>query len=157
MSAYKTVPEWVGRPHAFQKITPGLLQKKVDEYFANTDKNPLIIQDFIRSGELAGQIVNLEKQRPYTVEGLCIHLGIHVSTFYEWLSPEKDPQYSEIIIHAGYKIKNQHLELGIGNLYNGNLVARLHKISEQVDHTSNGNELKQITGIIFEQKPDNNE
>ena len=157
MSAYKTVPEWVGRPHAFQSITPGLLRKRIDDYFAKIDKDPLIIQDFIKSGELAGQIINLEKQRPYTVEGLCIELGISTATFYNWLSSEKESQYLELIIYASEKIRKQHIELGLGNLYNSNLVARLHKISEQVDHTSNGKELKQITGIIFEQKPDNNE
>jgi hypothetical protein len=52
-------------------------------YFMWCDTNPIYKNELIRSGENAGQIFQVPIDRPYTLRGLCLHLGITVEYLYE--------------------------------------------------------------------------
>lgn len=64
--------ETIGRPKAIP--TPEKLWEYACEYFKRTDENKFLKQDFIRSGERGGQIVELETIRPYTWAGFEAYL-----------------------------------------------------------------------------------
>ena len=59
--------EWrkkVGRPKAIK--TPNQLWKYACEYFQRVEESPFKKQDFIRGGESAGSIVELDTLKPFT-------------------------------------------------------------------------------------------
>ena len=58
------------------KLTPEQIAEGIESYFADCDKA-------IR-GVMVGKRV-AEVSRPYTIIGLCNHLGITKETFYKWL------------------------------------------------------------------------
>jgi len=145
-----------GRQKLFE--SPDHFLNEANKYFEYCDNNTKWVKkDFIRSGELAGQIIDLEIPTPYTIEGLCTFLGITYQTFLNYESLESHKEFFEVFTYVRQKIKNQQLSGATSGIFNANIVSRINGLTEKVDHTSNGKELKQITGIIFEQKPDNNE
>lgn len=44
-------------------------------YFELCDRNPIYKPELIRAGALSGTVMNTPLQRPYTMSGLCLHLG----------------------------------------------------------------------------------
>lgn len=56
--------------------TPGQMWEQALAYFEFCDGNPIENKETLKTGKTQGQVANKEKRRPYTVKGLCLHLGI---------------------------------------------------------------------------------
>lgn len=105
-----------------QFSSPEELKQYIDQYFVECDNNPIIKQDFIKSGEMAGEIIDLKTQRPYTVEGLCIHLGIDRKTLLNYQKRKGYEEFFHVISQAKRRITDQYVSLGLSGGYNASLV-----------------------------------
>lgn len=74
--------------HGRKKLfaTPELFWEASCEYFAWIDAHPWTRNEVIKGGDLAGQIVKIEIDRPYTLTGLCLYLDCST----EWLRHFED-------------------------------------------------------------------
>jgi hypothetical protein len=126
--------------------TPGLLLEKAYEYFNWCDENPWKIKEAIKSGAATGTIIDIPTQRPYTIENLCVYLGINKDTFSEY---SKRDDFSVVTTHVREIIEANQLEGAIVGAYNPNIIARKLGLTEKTDVTSNGKELATITGMII--------
>ena len=125
MAAPKHNQFWKNRSeHGREKLfaTPELLQKAVEEYFNWIDGHPLYLADVIRSGDAAGTIVKIPKQRPYTLTGLCIYLGASESWWKEFRKNPKD--FLSIVTRTEEIIRTQKLEGAAIGAFNANIIAR---------------------------------
>ena len=64
-----------GRRRKF--ATPEQLWEEACEYFEDVMQNPLVAQELMKSGDLAGTKVDMNKMRPFTIKGLCLFLGVN--------------------------------------------------------------------------------
>ena len=69
--------------HGRNKIYDSMddLETNCYDYFKWCDDNPWKKQEPIKSGELAGQTMDINTERPYTIKGLLIHIGISQDTW----------------------------------------------------------------------------
>lgn len=145
MSATKGNQFWKLRAkHGRDKIftTPEILWECATDYFQWVDDNPFYISEakVVSSGKGEGsevQIVEIPKKIPYTMQGLCIYLGVNTKYFNDFtdmlsknesLFNEKDNQlnkdFSEIITRIKEVIYNQKFSGASANIFNANIIAK---------------------------------
>lgn len=117
MSKEKSWRTKTGRPLKFE--TPEELEDKINEYFKEVDENPITKVDFKGKDAIP---VTYKIRRPYTVEGLCLFLGITLQTF---LNYESRDGFLEVVTRARMVIDGQKLEGAMTGEFNPNIVARL--------------------------------
>ena len=135
-----------GRPRRFS--TPEEMQSEIDKYFEYTDKNPLYKSDFIKSGDNAGQIIDIPIKTPYTLEGLCLFININTSIWHKYEKEEEYKEFKEVITYARDRIRGQQIGGGVAGVYDSNLVARINNLRERSDITSDEKPI-QTTQINF--------
>ena len=112
-----------GRDKIFEK--PENLWTAALEYFEWVQDNPLYRNEAIKSGDRAGEIIQIPTERPMTIQGLCIYLDISFETFNNYGS-NQDPwkDFFAIVTRIREIIKDQKLAGAIIGAYNANIVAR---------------------------------
>lgn len=111
----------VGNPGTSKMFdSPQQLQKYIDEYFQSVDNNPVRRIEF--NGKDAVECV-IPVQRPYTLEGLALHLHCTAQTLRNYQMKAGYEDYFEIITRARTKIVQQNLEYGLTGDYNAKIVA----------------------------------
>jgi len=126
-----------GRERIFK--TPQELLNKCYDYFHWCDENPWMKNDVIRSGERTGEIIKIPAQRPYSIETLCVYIGIAKRTFDEYSSRE---DFLPVTTHVREIIESNQLEGAIVGAYNHNIIARKLGLSDKTDITSGGEKLE---------------
>jgi hypothetical protein len=96
----------VGRPLAYED--PKEMEKKIEEYFQECDERE--VEEITKKGE----VVSVRKQRPYTVSGLCLHLGMDRVTLLEY---QKKEEFSNTITRAKLRIENDTEEGMVDSRY----------------------------------------
>ncbi len=95
-------------------------QNKVNEYFDKCDNNPIIDQHWVGKDAIE---VEKKTQCPYTVEGLCLHLGnIDRRTLLNYQKAEGYEEYFHIVQEAKRRITENNIKYGLSGHYNANLV-----------------------------------
>ena len=90
------------------------------EYFEWVERNPLIEEKvFASKGEILTH--NCAKMRAMTITGLCVYLGIDVSTWYDW---KKRDDLSNVIARVEAIIWDQKFTGAAADLLNHNIIAR---------------------------------
>lgn len=105
-----------GRPRKWN--TPADLQAEVDAYFKECDDNPININ------EVAGKdpvIMKVPTQRPYTIEGLCLHLGCDRRTLLNYQVEDGYEEYFHIITRAKQMITEQMITMALAGGFNASL------------------------------------
>lgn len=128
-----------GRKSIFQK--PEVFWKVALEYFAWCQKNPWIKKEAIKSGERAGQLIDIPTERPYTLAGLCIYMNVgthYLDQFKKSKTAEKDEGFSEIITRVEEIIRTQKFEGATVGAFNANIIARDLGLVDKKDHTTDG-------------------
>lgn len=121
-----------GRDRLF--ATPELLWEATCEYFEWVDKHPLYDTDF--RGKDATR-VKIPKQRPYTLQGLCIYLGCNTEYFRQFKKSlgALENDFSSVITRIEEIIYNQKFEGASVGLFNASIIAHdlglLRKQQEQ--------------------------
>lgn len=112
-----------GRDYLF--ATPELLEKEISAYFNWVDAHPWYKVEAVKSGDMAGSLIKIPTQRPYTLSGLCIYLNASESY---WKSFRKTDGLSEdflsIISRTEEIIRTQKFEGAAVGAFNANIIAR---------------------------------
>jgi hypothetical protein len=132
----------IGPPFKFSSAEQ--LQKAANDYFTFVDNNPNYKYEFIRGGDMAGQIIPMPIQRAYINEGFCEFTGITSDTLNDMLNKrgvyaDIEEEIFQTLLHIRDKIKRSQFDGAMENRYNANFVSRLNQLSDNVDVTS-GNE-----------------
>lgn len=107
-----------GRAKKFE--TPAQLQKYIDQYFQSVDNNPIVLKEF--NGKEA-QECERKVQRPYTFEGLALHLGVTIQTLRNYGETKGYEDFFEVISQARTRVVRQNMEYGMAGGYNAKIVA----------------------------------
>lgn len=103
-------------------------------YFKWCDENPIRGARSVRGdGKKDGKKVTEDEMlpRPYTFEGLCLHVGIPDWTMFVTRNKEREG-FEDAIGYIRNKIRRCQIEGGMVGIYRENLTARLNGIAEQV-------------------------
>lgn len=142
----------VGRPRLFED--PKVLQQAIEDYYIWSDRNPWFKNDIIKSGERAGEVVQIPVTRPYTIERLCSFLGVGKNFFEQFEKslaidpPDELPerkkireQLSGIITRMRQDKIAQNLEGAIVYAFNANIIARHLGMVDKKDISTGGESL----------------
>lgn len=116
-----------------KKLTPKQLEDGANDYFEYCRKNPWLKQEMIKSGDMAGTLVAVPTERPYTIEGLCNYLNINRSTFDNYSKQPEYEKYFSTCARIRQIIDNQHLEGGMVGAFNSNIVMRKLGLAEKTE------------------------
>jgi hypothetical protein len=117
---------------------PLVLLKAAGEYFEQVDANPWYKKEAIRGGDLAGKIIDVPTQLPYTQKGLCHFLDIEEQT---WENYGEREEFAPTIRRINAYIYNQKFSGAAIGAFNANIIARELGLKEHTDATSNGESL----------------
>lgn len=124
-----------GRPF---KFTPNELELQFNNYVVwNKEHNKFFKREMLKSGDRAGEIVDIDTTPPLTIVGFCVFLNINKSTFFDWCANSDNP-LNDISIHIREKIELNQLSGACLDLFNPNIVARLNGLNETVDINNTG-------------------
>ena len=164
-----------GRNKIFE--TSEMLWATAVEYFEWCDNHPYLRPEqkkgnisIPRNNELTDEqvdkisnsIVNIETLRPYSIEGLCMYIGVNVQYLNDFENGIKDKDvsllsedeslinkdFSAVITRIKYVIRERQIDGGLIGGYNPMLVARILNLRERTDITSEDKALN-ITNVTF--------
>ena len=117
--------------HGRDKIfsNPDCLLEACEEYFEYQSKQAWFKQEAIKGGEFTGQLVSIPTASPFSIEGLCIFLGVNTKYLNHFeskldLKKELDKDFSNIITYVRDVIFTQKSEGAIVGAYNASIVSR---------------------------------
>jgi len=151
--APKGHPLW-GDPRKPKKYSPEELWTGALDYFKWADENPwLMVEQSKMPQKLSEkmalgmkpsmvkaflkQTVELPKQRPYSIEALCLHLNISRETFDNYSKTKGYETYFDVCRAIRDIIDRQHLEGGMVGAFNANIVTRKLGLQEKIQSTQN--------------------
>lgn len=106
-----------GKPKEFE--TPEELEKYINEYFNKIDSKK---HKQLVTVTKHGDEIYKEKDYPYTVEGLCLHLNIDHQTLVNYKKKKGYEEYFGVVRRAMYKIRDQYITLGLIGDYENRLL-----------------------------------
>jgi hypothetical protein len=124
--------------------TPDGLFEKFNEYFKYMETQVWFKTDAIKSGERAGEIINIPVKTPLSRKGFCVYAKMNEQTLRNYASgraPYED--YFDLCACALDKIDNNQIEGALVGVYNHHIVARLNGLADHQDIVSNGEKLNQ--------------
>lgn len=119
-----------GREKIFN--TPADLWAACCAYFEWAKEHPWYKKEAIKSGELAGEIIDIPTERPFTISALCIHLNISRKT---WELYKKRKDFIPITDTVDEIIWSQLFEGATVGAFNANLVARKLSLADKSEVT----------------------
>lgn len=136
-----------GRPFTY---TPEEFEKAWEDYFKWCDENPWMKNEAVKSGELAGKIIQIPTARPYSEIGFCAYHN-HGERFLNQLEKaisdedtEEKKALSSVLTRARAKCRSQKFEGATVGAFNANIIARDLGLTDKKDITTGGDK---ITGI----------
>lgn len=137
MTEKKSDKPWVKRSH--QKISPIFpdpedLWKAAVEYFEWVERTPKYENKLVSYMGVT-TVERLPLERPMTISGLCIFIGVPYRTWWGW-SKENTGNLAEMCDLIQQIITNQKFEGAALNLFNANLISRELGIADRLDFTS---------------------
>lgn len=112
----------IGRPSLFRDAAD--LAARCEGYFDWAMKTP------ITNGAN-------KHNRPFFIESLCNHIGIHYSTWADW-DAKNHPEFAEVVRDCNQIIRMQKLEGATVGIYSSRIVSRIEGLVEkkETNHTS---------------------
>lgn len=136
----------VGRPKIIK--SPKQLWGYFCDYAHHISNNPFKKQDFVRGGDLAGTIVELDTIRPFTWEGFEDFLFEKDIIFnlkdYRFNKNGAYDEFSAIITRIGDIIYNQKFEGAAVGAFNANIIARDLGLSDKSEIKADVNNKHQV-------------
>lgn len=117
------------------KYTLEELKQKFAEYKEFRATQYDIRYDCIKSGEKAGQTIEIKLPKPLTIISFCLFIGTTEKTFFNWLNEESeniDKELLQFITQVRDEIKDFQLSGASNGIYNQQIVARMNGLSETI-------------------------
>ncbi len=128
-----------GRDKLF--ATPELLWEAACEYFEWCQENPWMKSEAIKSGEMAGQVMEVPTERPMTLHALCLYLDCSLGYFRTFkLTCSED--FLAVIEKIEKTIYTQKFEGASVGVFNANIIARDLGLKDHSDVTSDNEQIK---------------
>jgi len=137
---YKNCFRKMGRKRKFE--TPEDMLREGLDYFEYAINNPYEKKEVVKSGNMAGQEISVKLPQPFTLRGLCLHMGITLQTFNNYAHKEENKDFFEVASTLRGICEEQALKGAVMGDYNANLVQRLVGLKDEVDITSNNEPVK---------------
>ena len=95
----------------------------------------------IKSGERAGEIIEIKIPKVPTILSFCHFIGITEKTFFNWINAESeniDKELLQFITHVQEEMKDDRLSAALNNTINPQLISRLdgYKEVQQIENTN---------------------
>ena len=95
----------------------------------------------IKSGERAGEIIEIKMPKVPTILSFCHFIGITEKTFFNWINAESeniDKELLQFITYVQEEMKDDRLSAALNNTINPQLISRLdgYKEVQQVENTN---------------------
>jgi hypothetical protein len=95
----------------------------------------------IKSGERAGEIIEIKMPKVPTILSFCHYIGITEKTFFNWINAESeniDKELLQFITYVQEEMKDDRLSAALNNTINPQLISRLdgYKEIQQVESTN---------------------
>jgi len=116
-----------GRPF---KFTPEQFELAWQQYFQWVDDNPWMKNEAVKSGELAGTIIQIPTARPYSEIGFCAFHNLgekylrELSKRLEDKTEPKHKQLTAVLTQARARCYAQKFEGAAVGAFNANIIAR---------------------------------
>jgi hypothetical protein len=97
--------------------------------------------ELIKSGDRAGEVINVKVKEPYTIESFCLFIEMTVQWFFKTMNEEsdnKDNDLVEALIYVSTQIKRHQISGGINGVFNPMVVSRLNNLSDTVNQVNTG-------------------
>jgi hypothetical protein len=111
-----------GRDKIFS--SPQHLWDAAIQYFQWCDNNPWYRKEAVKGGDLAGKLISVPTQRPYTLSGLCLYLDVTRETFDNYGKEESYKDFFDIVTRIRETIYTQKFEGAAVGAYNANIIIR---------------------------------
>ena len=134
----------MGRP---VNHTPESLAKAAAEYFEWAKGDIILVNEPIKSGELAGTCMQVERVAPMTIPKFCLFAGIDRRTFLNYCEG-KSEAYADIFpISREIKeiIDSNQLDGAAVGVFKENIIGRVLGLKDHSDITSGDEPIKQVT------------
>ena len=127
-----------GRRRKF--ATPEQLWEEACEYFEDVMQNPLVAQELMKSGDLAGTKVDMNKMRPFTIKGLCLFLGVntdYLTDLRDSLKGKDDDEslnFLKVIQDIEVTVYNQKFDGAVAGFFTPSIISRDLGLVEKVQN-----------------------
>jgi hypothetical protein len=127
-----------GRRRKF--ATPEQLWEEACEYFEDVIQNPLVAQELMKSGDLAGTKVDMNKMRPFTIKGLCLFLGVntdYLTDLRDSLKGKDDDEslnFLKVIQDIEVTVYNQKFDGAVAGFFTPSIISRDLGLVEKVQN-----------------------
>lgn len=128
----------VGRPRVY---TPEELEVKFEEYRKYIAANPIYKEVPTKSGPM-----DIRVNRPMTIVGFCQFAGISKDTFCRYEDAE---EFCGLLTCIREAIEADQLEGALCEQYNPGIVARVLRLADRQDVTTNGKDIHQTPPVSF--------
>lgn len=111
------------------------LRNAAKSYFTWCDNNPIRGARVVKTKKATDKNIGDELlPRPYTFEGLSLHIGIN--DYLQFVRDNKEREgFAEVFAWIKNTIRDNQISGGMVGIYNPNLTARLNGIAEQMQTT----------------------
>lgn len=119
------------------KYTVDQLKELYKEYRIERNKQFDIAYELIKSGDMAGNVVEIKKPKIPTILSFCHYIGITEKTFFNWINGESkhiDDKLFQFITYIQEELKDERLSRALNGTIDARLTARLDGYKEIQQH-----------------------
>ena len=135
------------------KYTPDLFWEESVKYFEWMQNRVWNKKDPIKSGDLAGTLLDIPTQIPMSIASFCIYADIDENTFQRY---EKEAGYQDfwaVTKQIKQIIESQQFEGAVVGAFNPSIIASKLGLSNKTDITSGGEKIKSNAVTVNVIKP----
>ena len=108
------------------------------DYLDHLKTQGFIKPELIKSGERAGEVINVVIPKPQSVEGFCLFAGMLPQLFFDYIKGDQvsiSKEVHEAFIRVNVSIKDHQVTGGLANVLNPMLAARINGIADKTENT----------------------
>jgi DNA-packaging protein gp3 len=116
---------------------PEVLWDTACSYFKWADENPWYRYDVVKSGDRVGEVLSTPTQRPYSIAGFCVFLGVG-TTWFSVFRLNCSEDFSTVINEIETVIRTQQWEGATVGTFRENIISRTLGLVDRTDMTTQG-------------------
>ena len=113
------------------KYTPDALWEEAVKYFEWISENVWNKKEAIKSGEMAGTLIDIPTQTPMSIESFCLFADIDDNTFFRYEKEKGYEDFWDITTRIRKIIESNQFEGATVGAYNPNIIARKLGLSDK--------------------------
>lgn len=137
------------------KYTPELFWEEAVKYFEWMKGRVWNKKEAIKSGDMAGTLIDIPTSTPLSIESFCLFADIERQTFLNYESNKEEyKDFFEVTTRIRGIIESNQFEGATVGAYNPSIIARKLGLTDKTDITTNGKELPVATTYLQITTPD---